>query len=51
MLEWESNITLTYKQPELMKQLDACLECLSESYLKEHYEPFHRFHFGIPDIS
>ena len=65
MLEWASNITLTYKQSEIKKQLDACLDCLAESkarsvdwwkapdvltdYLKEHYEPFHKFHF--PDIS
>ena len=65
MLEWASNITLTYKQAEIKKQLDACLDCLAESkarsvdwwkapdvltdYLKEHYEPFHKFHF--PDIS
>ena len=65
MLEWASNITLTYKQSEIKKQLDACLDCLAESkarsvdwwkapdmltdYLKEHYEPFHKLHF--PDIS
>ena len=65
MLEWASNITLTYKQAEIKKQLYACLECLSESkvrsidwlkalevrtyYLTELYEPFHRFHF--PDMS
>ena len=61
MLEWASNLILTYKMPEIKKQLDVCLDCLSESkarsvdwgkapqvlrdYLKEHYEPFYKFHF------
>ena len=47
--------------PEIKKQLDVCLDCLSESkvrsvdwgkapqvltdYLKDHYEPFYKFHF------
>ena len=61
MLEWASNLTLTYKMPEIKKQLDVCLDCLSDSkarsvewskapqvlkeYLREHYEPFYKFHF------
>ena len=61
MLEWAFNLILTYKMPEIKKQLDVCLDCLSESkarsvdwgkvpqvlmdYLKEHYEPLYKFHF------
>ena len=63
MLEWAPNLILTlgYKMPEIKKQLDVCLDCLSESnnrsvdwgkasqvktdYLNEHYEPFYKFHF------
>ena len=61
MLEWASNLILTYKLPEIKKQLDVRLECLEDSkarsvdwfkapqvltdYLQEHFEPFYRFHF------
>ena len=62
MLEWASNLTLTYKQPEMKGQLDCCLRCLEatkacnvdmalapevlKEYLKEHYLPFYSFHFA-----
>ena len=62
MLEWASNLTLTYKQPEMKGQLDSCLRCLEgtkacnvdmalapevlKEYLKEHYQPFYSFHFA-----
>ena len=61
MTEWASNLTLTYKMPQIKKLLEVCLECLESSkarsvewlkapedlqdYMKDHYTPFYRFHF------
>ena len=61
MTEWASNLTLTYKMPQIKKLLEVCLECLEDSkarsvewskapedlqdYMKDHYTPFYRFHF------
>ena len=65
MLEWASNLTLTYKQPEMKGQLDSCLRCLEgtkvcnvnmalapevlKEYLKEHYQPFYSESFHFAD--
>ena len=61
MTEWASNLTLTYKMPQIKKLLEVCLECLEDSkarsvewskapedlqeYMKDNYTPFYRFHF------
>ena len=61
MWEWASNLVVTYKQPDIRKQLEVCLDCLADSgatsvewakapevlaeYLKDHYESFYLFHF------
>ena len=61
MTEWASNLTLTYKIPQIKKLLEVALLCLEDGkarsvewskapgelqdYLKEHYTPFYNFHF------
>ena len=65
MLEWASNLTLTYKQPEMKAQLECCLRCLEgtkacnvdmalapevlKEYLKEHYQSFYSYSFNFAE--